>query len=295
MTLPHVGARRLASRSGPRDLPLLALYPTDADEQPQAFGPYVMSVAMDAPPCAGRRAVVLISHGNNGSPFTHRDTARHLAQCGYLVLLPEHVGNSRSDSTLDGTVERLQVRPQQVYDAFAALQHDPVLGPHADPARRAIVGHSIGAYTALAAAGGTPVNTPFDTPVAPPALQTVTHTPGLRALVLLAPAAGWFMPPARLDAVRTPVLLLRGEADSITPAFHAQLVRDGLSPDTPCELRTVPGAGHFSFQTPFPPALATPGFPPAHDPPGFDRVAYHPQLNAEIATFLHPWLAANVA
>jgi predicted dienelactone hydrolase len=149
---PHqAGLRHLTAQSGGRALPLIALYPTDALEQPQALGPYTVRAAADAPVRAGVRPVVLISHGNNGSPLTHRDTATHLARHGFVVLLPEHVGNSRSDTSLDGTIERLRVRPQQVHDAFAALQHDDELGAHVDPHWRAIVGHSIGACTALAA------------------------------------------------------------------------------------------------------------------------------------------------
>jgi len=266
----------------------MALYPTDTPAQPQPFGPYTMEVAVNAPVCAGRHPVVLISHGNNGSPLTHRDTATHLARHGFVVLLPEHVGNSRSDTSLDGTIERLRVRPQQVHDAFEALQHDAELGEHADPHRRAMVGHSVGAYTALAAAGGEPVNTRFDTPLEAPERLVVTRTPGVRALVLLAPAAGWFMPPASLHQVAVPVLLVRGEADTVAPAFHAAIIREALAPHAPLQELVVPGAGHFSFQTPFPPALASPAFAPAHDPPGFDRAAYHPQLNAQIGAFLEP-------
>ena len=293
MTSRQAGLRHLAAQSGGRALPLMALYPTDAPAQPHPFGPYTMDVAVHAPVCAGRHPVVLISHGNNGSPLTHRDTATHLARHGFVVLLPEHVGNSRSDPSLDGTIERLRVRPQQVHDAFAALQHDDELGAHADPHGRAIVGHSIGAYTALAAAGGVPVNTPFDSPPEAPRRLDVTRTPGLQALVLLAPAAGWFMPPASLHEVTVPVLLLRGEADTVTPAFHADIIRHGLPAGAPLTEVVVPGAGHFSFQTPFPPAMVAPGFPPAHDPPGFDRAAYHPRLNAQIAAFLRPLLAAE--
>jgi predicted dienelactone hydrolase len=266
----------------------MALYPTDTPAQPQPFGPYTMEVAVNAPVCAGRYPVVLISHGNNGSPLTHRDTATHLARHGFVVLLPEHVGNSRSDPSLENTIERLRVRPQQVHDAFEALQRDAELGEHADPHWRAIVGHSIGACTALTAAGGVPVNTRFDTPLEAPRRLEVTHTPGLRALVLLAPAAGWFMPPASLDQVAVPVLLLRGAADTVTPAFHADIIRHGLPAGASLTEVVVPGAGHFSFQTPFPPALVSPAFAPAHDPPGFDRAAYHPQLNAQIAAFLEP-------
>lgn len=286
---PHqAGLRHLTAQSGGRALPLIALYPTDALEQPQALGPYTVRAAADAPVRAGVHPVVLISHGHNGSPLTHRDTATHLARHGFVVLLPEHVGNSRSDTSLDGTIARLELRPQQVRDAFEALQQDAGLGAHADPQRRAIVGHSIGAYTALASAGGAPVNTRFDTPLEAPRRLDVTRTPGLRALVLLAPAAGWFMPPASLHEVTVPVLLLRGEADTVTPAFHADIIRDGLPPNAPLHEEVVPGAGHFSFQTPFPPALVSPAFPPAHDPPGFDRATYHGHLNRQIADFLEP-------
>ncbi|MCA2988542.1 MAG: alpha/beta hydrolase [Gemmatimonas sp.] len=288
MTPHHAGLRHLTAQSAGRALPLMALYPTDTPAQPQPFGPYTMEVAVNAPVCAGRHPVVLISHGNNGSPLTHRDTATHLARHGFVVLLPEHVGNSRSDTSLDGTIERLRVRPQQVHDAFEALQLDAELGEHADPHRRAIVGHSVGAYTALSAAGGEPVNTRFDTPLEAPERLVVTRTPGVRALVLLAPAAGWFMPPASLHQVAVPVLLVRGEADTVAPAFHAAIIREALAPHAPLQELVVPGAGHFSFQTPFPPALASPAFAPAHDPPGFDRAAYHPQLNAQIGAFLEP-------
>lgn len=288
MTPHHAGLRHLTAQSAGRALPLMALYPTDTPAQPQPFGPYTMAVAVNAPVCAGRHPVVLISHGNNGSPLTHRDTATHLARHGFVVLLPEHVGNSRSDTSLDNTIERLRVRPRQVHDAFAALQHDAELGEHADPHRRALVGHSVGAYTALAAAGGEPVNTRFDTPLEAPQRLAVTRTSGVCALVLLAPAAGWFMPPASLHQVTVPVLLLRGEADMVTPAFHAAILRDALPPHAPLQEVVVPGAGHFSFQTPFPPALVSPAFAPAHDPPGFDRAAYHQRLNAQIGAFLEP-------
>lgn len=47
---------------------------------------------------------------------------------------------------------------------------------------------------------------------------------------------------------------------------------------------TVPGAGHFAFFYPVPPALQRLG--PRQDPPGFDRAAYQRQLYAEIETFL---------
>ncbi|GAB1343155.1 dienelactone hydrolase [Gemmatimonas sp.] len=283
-----VGARRLQAQSGGAPLPVLALYPTTAEAAEQAFGPYTMAVAFDAPVTAlGQSAlpVALISHGNTGSPFTHRDTAMALAHAGFIVLMPEHLGNSRTDASLSGTVALLRVRPQQVVDAFEALHADAVLAAHADATRRVLIGHSIGAYTVLACSGGQPVNTAYDTPAGPSLRFEVASLSGVRGVALLAPAAGWFMPPAQLNAVTAPVLLYRGAMDTVTPSFHSDILRAGLASVASLDEVEVPNAGHFSFQTPFPPRMATPGFAPATDPAGFDRAEFHTRLNDELVAF----------
>ncbi len=69
-------------------------------------------------------------------------------------------------------------------------------------------------------------------------------------------------------------------------------VLSGLPTDARMDLRVVPGAGHLSFQSPFPPALAGASFPPSQDPPGFDRVAYQAQRCDEVLAFLRAHLAA---
>jgi hypothetical protein len=76
-----------------------------------------------------------------------------------------------------------------------------------------------------------------------------------------------------------------GARDEITPAFHAEVVTTGVREGL-VDHRIIAGAGHFSFQTPFPPEMVTPAFAPPHDPPGFDRAAFEPALNAEIEAFL---------
>lgn len=290
MRAPPVGARRLDVRSGDRAFILTVLYPANeaATATDVAFGPYTMTVAMNADASAGVHAAALISHGNGGSPFTHRGTAVALARAGFVVLLPEHVGNSRTDGSLTGTVELLTARPQQVRDALAAVATDAMLGSATDLTRLVLIGHSIGAYTVLAAAGGVPVNTRFDTPVMPSRrldVATVNEAHSICGLVLLAPAAGWFMPPGGLDGVTAPVLLLRGAEDTVTPAFHAKIVRGALGASHALEEVVVPGAGHFSFQSPFPPVMVVPDFAPATDPPGFDRASFHASMNQRIVGF----------
>ena len=291
-TEPAAGCRALSVRDAEQgvDLPVWVLYPTHTPAGAQQFGPYTVNVAMDAPAAGRDLPVVVISHGRNGSPWTHRGTALHLARRGFVVVLPEHIGNSRSDGSLTDTVSMLVHRPLHVRLAVDAVLADPRVGEQADATRLGLVGHSIGAYTALAVAGARPTTTVFDVPAGPARPVPITHDPNVRALVLLAPTAGWFMAPEALAEVAAPILLYTGTEDAVTPGFHADIIVHGVRPPGRVRHVVVPDAGHHSFQTPFPPAMAHPGFPPSQDPAGFDRADFHERMNREIAEFLRATL-----
>ncbi|WP_159710570.1 alpha/beta hydrolase family protein [Geminicoccus flavidas] len=265
-------------------LPMAMLYPTLAPAAPMRFGPYPLEAARDAPPSGEHLSLVLVSHGSGGSPWTFRHLAASLALAGYVVGLPEHLGNCRTVDSLAGSFMNLENRPRQLRRATDAAFADPVLGPRLLPEQVAVIGHSIGAYTALAIAGGRPVAGPHDTDEGRPV--PVEPDPRVQGLVLLAPATPWFLQEGSLAAVRVPILLRTGEQDRITPAWHAGLIlRDAEDPGR-IEHRVVPGAGHFSFMSPFPPELNRPGFPPAQDPEGFDRAGYQLILATDILRFL---------
>jgi predicted dienelactone hydrolase len=283
-----VGCRRLElfdAKQGAK-IPLAVLYPSRADEQVVRFGPYPLSVAMDAPAADGTSPLVVVSHGNGSSPWTFRGLAARLASEGFVVAMPEHPGNSRSDNSLAHTTANLANRPRHV-----KLVIDAVFERFSCSPRVAVIGHSIGAYTALAVAGGQPSCTPHESPDGLSRPIEVVHDPRVAALVLLAPAAIWFTPDGSLDAVDAPIFLRTGEHDEEAPAFHGQIVRRGARGRI--DAREVENAGHFSFQSPFPPELSRPDFPPAHDPPGFDRAAYQPILHAEVLDFLRATLGAR--
>jgi predicted dienelactone hydrolase len=274
------------------ELPVWLLYPSSAPERDEQFGPYRIALSMDAALEGAVRGVVIVSHGNNGTPWTHRDTACELVRSNYAVVLVEHIGNSRSDGSLERSFENLVNRPRHVRLALdwalgnskfaSALRSKPVAG----------VGHSIGVYTLLAAAGGHPTAFAQANLEGPQKPVPVQRDARLRALVLLAPASIWFSVNGSLSEVDVPILLRAGEQDALTPALHSELIVRGVQEPDRVDYRVVPGAGHFSFQSPFPASMTRPDFPPSQDPPGFDRRAYQKLMNAEILSFLERQLVS---
>lgn len=274
-------------------VPVWVLYPTRAPERLEQFGPYPLAVATGAPVEGEQLPLVVISHGNNGSPWTLRGMAAHLARAGFVVALVEHPGNSRSDGSLAGTAANLENRPRHVRLVLDAVFEDEQLGKRLSPAGVGVIGHSIGAYTALAVAGGRPSALPHEVPEGRARAVPVVRDLRVRALVLLAPASPWFMAEGALADVNLPILMRTGELDEHTPAGHAGIILRGLPDPQRIDYRVVPNAGHFSFQSPFPPAMTKPEFPPSQDPAGFDRLAYQAVLHAEILTFLRDSLGSE--
>jgi predicted dienelactone hydrolase len=267
-----------------RTIPLAVLFPAEGVEQTQRFGPYEIEVAMDAAPIGRNLPVIVISHGNSSTPWVFRDLAKHLARLGFLIGLPEHPGNNRRDNSLAGTVANLKNRPRHISAAIDAVVSDPVLSEHVAPANVGLIGHSIGAYTALAVAGGKPWSAPHESKDGKSRPVPVIPDKRVRSLVLLNPATFWFVP-ATLKKVCVPILILSGEKDQITPPMLAQTVIDGVADRMSVEQKVIPGAGHFSFMSKFPSQMVRPDFPPSQDPPGFSREDFQPNLFAHISGF----------
>lgn len=266
------------------ELPAWFFYPARAEERVEHFGPYPFSVALGAPAHGSEWPLVMISHGNNGTPWTHRETARALVHAGYAVVTVEHLGNSRTDASLANTSDNLANRPRHLRLAIDwALSHCE-LKEHVSRTNVFGLGHSIGAYTVLAAAGGEPSMAYGPGRLGP--RVAVEHDPRLRALVLLAPASPWFIPEGSLENVDVPILLWSGELDSLAPAMHSDIILRGVARRERVEHRVEAGAGHFSFQSPFPPSMVSAEFAPSQDPPGFDRAAFQAKMNREIVAFL---------
>ena len=290
-------AQLVDDRSG-APFPLLVFYPSSSPAKPQRLGPFELEVAPLGEPLPGSHPLVLISHGSGGSPATHRELACHLAGAGFVVGVPEHPFNNRSDNTRAESVQLLADRPHHlrlVADWLFQSRHAPqLLQPH----RYAIIGHSLGAYTALAIAGGQPSSLPHQSSDRRAHLIPVTADARVQALVLLAPATPWFQAAGALRGVDQPILMIASYHDRMAPYFFmCQLVLDGVPDPGKVDYRLVEQAGHYSFLSPWPDALKSPAIPPSQDPPGFDRRSFLDQLYRDIASFLqsHSGAPATVA
>ncbi len=283
----NIGCRTVAVTDAVQGttIPVRVLYPTDAAARTETFGPYAIDLAVDAPLALERLPLVAISHGNGGTPWGYRWIATELVHAGFAVALVEHTGNSRTDNSLAGTPANLANRPRHItlaLDAtFAAFEAH--LAPGA-----AVIGHSIGGYTALAACGGKPVALPNETPDGTAHPVAVTPDGRVHAAVLFAPALPWFMAPGALESVAVPLLVRSGERDELAPPMFIDRVLHSLPAATRVDHQVVAGAGHFAFFGPVPPHLAS--SPPGQDPPGFDRAAAQRQLCSEVLTFLRSTL-----
>lgn len=273
-------------------VPMWLLYPARDVERIEQFGMYSLSVALDAPVEGDRIPLVVISHGTGSTPWVMRDLAVHLVQHGFAVALLAHPGNTRRDDGLAHTTANLQNRPRHIRLVIDAALAAPELGARLVPDQAAVIGHSLGGYTALAVAGGRPMVLPNESPDGRAHPFAVEADPRVRAVVLFAPAAPWLMADGCLAAVEVPVLMRTGEKDLHAPTGYDEILIRGLPDRGRVDYRIVPNAGHFSFLSLFPAALIGPQFSPSQDPPGFDRTAYLLELQAEVLAFLRRALMA---
>lgn len=259
---------------------VLVQYPTAKPSQEVAFGTYIMDVSTNAEMLTGQFPLILISHGNGGSHLVYRSISLYLAQRGYIVALIEHYGNNRLNNELEKSIINLQYRPLHSSLTIDYLLNNEFFASHINSKQIGFIGHSFGGYTGLALAGGKPCTKEgLDI--------EVKSDNRIKLLVLMAPAAAFFMKPMALLNVKIPILLLIAEKDSFTPkAITEDLILKGVSNPVNVKTLTINNAGHFSFITPFPVAMASPNFLPSTDPDGFDRQKFHEELPGTIHDYL---------
>jgi predicted dienelactone hydrolase len=257
---------RPADGSGERTLRLAWWYPTlDLAGGEVAYLDGVVprpEVLGDAAPVARPAPMVVFSHGNAAFAEQSWFLTEHLASRGFLVVAPDHTGNTFTDG-VDATMFRR--RPEDVsavIDHLEALPEDDPLAPLVGDAL-AVAGHSFGGYTALAVGGAA---WDVDAVIAYCRTQTIPLDgcasliadeaayragfldPRIDALIPMSPGIVAVFGADGLGGITKPTLLVTGARDRTTsnasdgdPAWR-QL------DDSPDNLRIdFANAGHFTF------------------------------------------------
>jgi predicted dienelactone hydrolase len=116
-------------------------------------------------------------------------------------------------------------------EALQRVERDSDLASRIDTSRVALIGHSLGGYTALGAAGAWPG----------------WKVPGVRAVIALSPYAEPFLAHRRLAALRVPVMYQGGTLDfTITPYLLGDAGAYARSP-APKFLVVLAGATHLAW------------------------------------------------
>lgn len=207
----------------------------------------------------GPYPLMMFSHGSGGIAEQSWYLTEYLASHGWLVVAPEHTGNTTFDNA-NAFHENLDWRPQDisaVLDALAALDEShPLNGQIGTPI--AVTGHSFGGYTSLAVAGASFEVEPIDaqcTGVAN-AYCDYWRSEGVRdrftagfgderiELTIPMAPAHWA---TDLSTIEVPVLLADGALDAtLLPAEHANPLWEGLTGSGHMRLDFAT-AGHFTF------------------------------------------------
>ncbi|MBI5481439.1 MAG: hypothetical protein HY906_21455 [Deltaproteobacteria bacterium] len=226
----------------------------------------------DAPPATadGPFPVVLFSHGFKGIAFQSFSLTEYLASHGFLVVAPNHQGNTLWDftSTDEDVAQVTLQRPKDIGFAYGkvveyAATPGHVLAGLADGTRAAVTGHSFGGFTTLIVAGAVAdmdrakqacaqgvaadIFCPYVSYYAPGTALTMNpRIPGLRAMIAYAPGGYNAMFDDGLAAVYVPGLVMGGTEDTTCPLdletrpIYTPLPR----PKAKAELG---GATHMSF------------------------------------------------
>nr|WP_225778002.1 dienelactone hydrolase [Pseudomonas sp. Marseille-Q3773] len=298
---------RLSDPVDARPMQALAFYPAVGKTRSRRLDGYPIDVAEEAPVALGQFPLLVLSHGNTGSPLALHYLATSLARRGFVVVAVVHPGDNARDHSRLGTLSNLYGRPLQVSAAITAAREDALLGPCLNDGKVGVIGYSAGGETALIVSGARPdldrlrqycLERPDDadacrthgiliadrSELAPMADQRVG------AVMLMAPLSLLF-DRRTLAGVRLPVLIYSGDRDQLVAVDRNAEALARKLPLTP-DYRLLAGAGHFVFmahcdseQYARMPALCK-------DAEGVDRRDIHHSLQRDTAAFFSQALGA---
>jgi predicted dienelactone hydrolase len=315
------GAITIEMKNGSRKLPVELWYEAVSGAKVEAFSFRLplrsIQVARDAASRrdAGKRPLVVLSHGNWGTRYSLGWLALKLVDAGYLVVSTSHPGTLADDQTVAGRL-RLWDRATDVSFVLDRLLNDPKWGPLIDPQRIGFVGHSFGGWAGVSLAGGRydPVrqrtycrnsankdfycdNTLRDDVSKVPAADADRsyHDARIRAYYIMGSGPGQGFDEQSLKAISAPFVVDTAEFDEIleplaNSAALARLISSAR------EIRRP--VGHFAYVPECrwiigPILTRVAGIPICNDPDGVDRAEVHQQVAHDVLQFFNTELRVD--
>ncbi len=196
-----------------------------------------------SPACDSPRPVMVHSHGNTSLSWEMFWLPEFLATHGWIVLAPDHAGNTLYDATTSFT-ELYQRRPRDIQDTY-----DWLLVESSDPNSEFygcvdpddgyfMTGYSFGGYTAYAN-GGALVNGSQGEP------SDDLGDSRVNGIVTFAPWDAYGLLTHGTSEITAPVLTIGGQRDDTVGTQYLEL--HGHIESTPRLLADFSNVGHYSF------------------------------------------------
>lgn len=262
-------------------------------------GPFILPGVRDCPVVGKNLPLIVISHGFGGTSLGHHDTAEALADAGFIVVALNHPDDTAGNKERYRNLKALISRPTDVsriidFMLGSSLDHTKI-----DPQSIGFFGFSRGGYTGLVLAGAKPDFRQLRTPCKDEtqtdcnlastnelsAAQTLhAHDSRIKAFVVADPLSSVFPTPDSLKDVTRPIQLWRSQygGAGVTPENVAAVAHNL---PVPPDFQSVFNAAHFAFLTICPDGLAKAVPELCVDQQGFDRAAFHKELNTQVITF----------
>ncbi|OLP45421.1 alpha/beta hydrolase family protein [Rhizobium oryziradicis] len=265
-------------------------------------GPFLLPGVRDCPIEGEKRPLVVISHGFGGTNLSHHDTAEALANAGFVVVAINHPDDTAASLEKQHSLKALISRPTDVKRAIDFMLASSPDATRIDPNAIGFFGFSRGGYTGLVLAGANPDFQALRSPcqdqtgvTCPPVNQNVfpkvalQHDQRIKAFVIADPLSSVFSAPDSVQNVTAPIQMWGSQygGDGVSPeSLQTVVINLSVKPD----FHLVPNSEHFAFLTVCPTELAKSLPELCVDRPGFDRAAFHQDLNKKMAAFFKAYL-----